>query len=110
MLFSSHYITDVIISTDSEHVRIIGEQMGAKVKWQTVHFAVMPLLLMQLLLMQYLKVNGDYIITIAPTSPTLRVETLDAAIKYATDNDLDHTDIRYKCSSFILGEKDGKST
>ena len=31
---SSSYITDVVISTDSDHVRIIGNQMGAKVKWR----------------------------------------------------------------------------
>ena len=30
----SDYITDVIVSTDSDAVRIIAEQMGAKVKWR----------------------------------------------------------------------------
>ena len=31
---SSEYITDVIVSTDSEEVRIIATQMGATVKWR----------------------------------------------------------------------------
>lgn len=64
--------------------------MGAKVKWRD-----------QLLWCDEVTLDAvigrcsskneqwDYVITMQPTSPTLRGETLDAAIKYAIDNDLD---------------------
>lgn len=106
---SSSYITDVIISTDSEHVRIIGNQMGAKVKWRdaalcgdavtldtVIHDAIPQ------------DEHWDYIITMQPTSPTLRVETLDSAIGYAIDSDLDTLISAINAPHLSWGEKDGK--
>ena len=86
----SKYITDVIISTDSPEVRIIATQMGTKYKWRdkslcgdtvtldSVVYDAIPM-----------EEQWDYIVTMQPTSPTLKVETLDAAIKYSIDNNLD---------------------
>lgn len=87
---SSQYITDIIITTDSEQVRIIGEQMGAKVKWRDSSLCGDAVTL-DAVIADAVLMNEDwnYIITMQPTSPTLRVKTLDAAIKYAIDKDLD---------------------
>ena len=87
---NSKYITDVIVTTDSDSVRIIAEQMGAStinrrkelcgddVTLDSVIYDAIPK-----------NVNFDYIVTMQPTSPTLKVETLDKAIQYAISNDLD---------------------
>ena len=105
---SSHYITDVIISTDSEHVRIIGEQMGAKVKWRDSSLCGDAVTLDAVIADAVPEGEWDYIITMQPTSPTLKVETLDAAIKYATDNDLDTLISAINAPHLSWGEKDGK--
>lgn len=86
----SRYITDVIVSTDSPEVRIIAKQMGVVVRWRrkelcedsvtldsVIYDAIPP------------EVKFDYVITMQPTSPTLRVSTLDSAIEYAIENQLD---------------------
>ena len=86
---SSNYITDVIISTDSDQVRIIGEQMGAKVKWRDASLCGDDITLDSVIADAIPNDDWDYIVTMQPTSPTLRVETLDKAIKYAIDNELD---------------------
>jgi spore coat polysaccharide biosynthesis predicted glycosyltransferase SpsG len=49
----------------------------------------------------------DYIVTMQPTSPTLKVETLDNAIKYAIDNDLDTLISAINKPHLSWGEKDG---
>ncbi len=86
----SQYITDVIVSTDSPEVAIIAEQMkvachrrderlcGDAVTLDGVIFDAIPK-----------QEEWDYIITMQPTSPTLKAETLDAAIQYAIENNLD---------------------
>lgn len=87
---SSTLITDVIVSTDSKEVQIIAQQMGANVKWRE------PLLCgddVTLDAVVYDAVPKDssysYVVTMQPTSPTLKVTTLDSAIQYAIDRDLD---------------------
>ena len=106
---SSSYITDVIISTDSEQVRIIGNQMGAKVKWRDELLCGDEVTLDAVIADAVPKnEQWDYVITMQPTSPTLRVETLDAAIKYAIDNDLDTLISAINAPHLSWGEKDGK--
>lgn len=89
---NSNLITDVIVSTDSEDVKIIAEQMGGGVKihcrdnklcgddvtLDSVVYDAIPK-----------DKTWDYIVTMQPTSPTLNYSTLDAAINYAIENDLD---------------------
>ena len=106
---SSSYITDVIISTDSEHVRIIGNQMGAKVKWRDEALCGDAVTL-DAVIADAIPQNEkwDYIVTMQPTSPTLRVETLDAAIKYAIDNNLDTLISAINAPHLSWGEKNGK--
>ena len=106
---SSSYITDVIISTDSEQVRIIGNQMGAKVKWRDQLLCGDEVTLDAVIADAVPKnEQWDYVITMQPTSPTLRGETLDAAIKYAIDNDLDTLISAINAPHLSWGEKDGK--
>lgn len=87
---SSRLITDVIVTTDSPEVSIIAEQLGAAYKWRdaelcgdavsldAVVFDALPR-----------EETWDYVVTMQPTSPTLQVETLDSAIRYAIDEDYD---------------------
>lgn len=87
---SSKYITDVIVTTDSDPVRIVAEQMGAKTKWRDEKLCADDVTL-DAVIYDAIPKNEvwDYIITMQPTSPTLKVETLDSAIEYSIKNDLD---------------------
>lgn len=105
---SSSYITDVIITTDSDQVKIIGEQMGAKVKWRDSSLCGDDVTLDAVIADAVPEGKWDYIVTMQPTSPTLRVETLDAAIKYAIDHDLDTLISAINDPHLSWGEKDGK--
>lgn len=106
---SSRYITDVIISTDSDYVRIIGEQMGVHVKWRDSALCGDAVTLDAVIADAVPKdVNWDYVVTMQPTSPTLRVETLDAAVKYTINNDLDTLISAINAPHLSWGEKDGK--
>lgn len=106
---SSRLITDIIVSTDSPEVRIIAQQMGVRVHWRdkllcgdavtldaVISDAVPP------------ETSWDYIITMQPTSPTLRVETLDEAIQYSIDNNYDTVISAINSPHLSWGEKDGK--
>lgn len=105
---SSSYITDVIISTDSDNVRIIGNQMGAKVKWRDESLCGDAVTLDAVIADAIPKnEKWDYVITMQPTSPTLRVETLDEAIKYAIEKDLDTLISAINAPHLSWGEKDG---
>lgn len=106
---SSSYITDVVISTDSDNVRIIGKQMGAKVKWRDKSLCGDAVTLDAVIADAIPRdKKWDYIITMQPTSPTLRVETLDAAIKYAIDNELDTVISAINAPHLSWGERNGK--
>lgn len=106
----SSYITDVIISTDSEAVRIIGNQMGAKVKWRDKVLCGDAVTLDAVIADAVPKnEDWDYIITMQPTSPTLRVKTLDNAIKYAIDNNLDTLISAINAPHLSWGVRDGKT-
>lgn len=106
---SSSHITDVIVSTDSEQVRIIGSQMGARVKWRDAALCGDAVTLDAVIADAIPRdTHWDYIVTMQPTSPTLRVETLDAAIAYAIDHDLDTLISAINAPHLSWGEKDGK--
>lgn len=105
----SDYITDVIVSTDSDAVRIIAEQMGAKVKWRDANLCGDAVTLDAVIADAIPEeTEWDYIVTMQPTSPTLRVETLDAAIKYTIDNGFDTVISAINAPHLSWGEKEGK--
>lgn len=105
---TSEMITDVVISTDSEHVRIIGEQMGAKIKWRDERLCGDAVTLDAVVADAIPDGDWDYIVTMQPTSPTLKVKTLDQAIQYTIHNDLDTLISAFNNPHLSWGEKDGK--
>lgn len=88
---SSTYITDVVVSTDSYEVKIIAEQMGGRCHWRRPELCEDSVALDAVIYDAIVSENQeyDYVITMQPTSPTLKVSTLDNAIKYCIDKDLD---------------------
>lgn len=86
----SNYITDIIVSTDSEEVKIIASQMGVKVKHRDESLCKDDITLDRVIADAVPKsVKWDYIVTMQPTSPVLKTTTLDCAIEYAIKQDLD---------------------
>lgn len=87
----SDYITDIVVSTDSEEVKIIAQQMGVRCHWRRPElcedFVALDAVIYDAVISE--DQEYDYVITMQPTSPTLKVSTLDDAIKYAIDKDLD---------------------
>jgi len=106
---SSDMVTDVIVSTDSPEVKIIAEQMGAMVKWRDASLCGDAVTLDAVIADAVPHdEEWDYVVTMQPTSPTLRVETLDSAIKYAIDENLDTLISAINAPHLSWGEKDGK--
>ena len=86
----SSLITDIIVTTDSEAVRIIAKQMNVRCKWRDAALCGDAVTLDGVIEDAIPKEEQwDYIVTMQPTSPSLKVDTLDAAIHYAIDNDFD---------------------
>lgn len=86
----SNMITNVIVSTDSPEVCIIAKQMGVVVKLRNDSLCGDEITLDSVIADAVpVDIQWDYVITMQPTSPTLSVETLDAAIRYTIDYDLD---------------------
>ncbi|SFR86504.1 cytidylyltransferase domain-containing protein [[Clostridium] aminophilum] len=106
---NSKMVTDVIVSTDSPEVRIIAQQMGVSVHWRDESLCGDAVTLDAVIADAIPKDQvWDYVVTMQPTSPTLRVETLDDAIQYAIDNDLDTVISAINAPHLSWGEKDGK--
>ncbi len=106
---NSKYITDVIVTSDSESVRIIATQMGAKCKVRDEELCGDDITLDSVIYDAIPKdVDWDYIVTMQPTSPTLKTETLDNAIKYIIDNNLDTVISAINAPHLSWIEKDGK--
>ncbi len=104
----SSYVTDVIVSTDSAEVKIIAEQMGVKVKWRDAVLCGDAVTLDAVIADAVPKENWDYVITMQPTSPTLSVFTLDAAIQYTIENDLDTVISAFNAPHLSWQEKAGR--
>lgn len=85
----SAYINEVIVSTDSKEVGIIAKQMGAKVKWRDEILCGDSITLDSVIYDAIKTETYDYIVTMQPTSPTLKVSSLDNAIQYTVENNLD---------------------
>ena len=89
---NSRYITDIIVTTNSSEIITIAKQMGAMSKLRdpalcgeeipldAVVFDVFHGLTLQ---------DYDYVVTMQSISPTLKVETLDCALKMCMQEDWD---------------------
>lgn len=86
---NSNCITEVVVSTDSPEVRIIAQQMGAKVHWRDSALCADNVTLDAVIADAIPEGDWDYIVTMQPTSPTLKVETLDIAISSAIKDEVD---------------------
>ncbi len=88
---NSKYITDIVVSTDSEEVKIISKQMGVNFKWRSPDLCEDSVTLDAVIYDAFIeqKRNYDYVITLQPTSPTLKASTLDSAIEYTIEKNLD---------------------
>lgn len=85
----SKYITDVIVSTDSKTVETICSQMNVNVKRRKNELCGDEVTLDSVVFDACKDFDIDYVVTMQPTSPTLKVSTLDEAILYAVENNLD---------------------
>lgn len=87
----SKLISDIVISTDSYQIMMIAKQMDVRAYWRNERLCKDDVTLDSVV---YDAVNGmeehyDYIVTMQPTSPTLKAETLDGAIQYTIDHSYD---------------------
>jgi len=107
---NSSYITDIIVTTDSAEVKIIAQQMGVNVKWRNPDLCGDEITLDSVIYdaIPTSQKKWNYIVTLQPTSPTLRVETLDNAILYASDNNLDTLISAINAPHLSWKEKSGK--
>ncbi|MCD8151347.1 MAG: cytidyltransferase [Clostridiales bacterium] len=87
---NSQYIQEVIVTTDSPEVKTIALQMGVTVRWRDERLCADDVTLDAVIADAVSsEMDLDYVVTMQPTSPTLSTDTLDKAICYAIDNDLD---------------------
>lgn len=87
---NSNYISDIIVTTDSPEIKIIASQMGVKCKDRNPSLCGDNVTLDSVVFDAIPKnEKWDYVITMQPTSPTLKSKTLDLAIEYAIKNDVD---------------------
>lgn len=106
---SSTMITDVIVTTDSPEVQVIATQMGANIKRRDASLCGDSITLDAVIYDAIpAGTDWDYIVTMQPTSPTLSVETLDKAIAYAIEKDLDTLISAINAPHLSWGEKDGQ--
>ncbi len=104
----SSYITDIVITTDSPEIKIIALQMGASVKWRDASLCGDAVTLDSVVADAVPDDEWDYVVTMQPTSPTLRSSTLDSAIKYTIDSNLDTVISAINSPHLSWGERKGK--
>ncbi|MED5073197.1 glycosyltransferase [Anoxybacillus geothermalis] len=90
----SKYVDKVIVSTDDTEIASIAENYGAEIMFRPEHLASdeVPLDPVIYDVVDNLEKKGmsfEYIVTIQPTSPLLRTETLDKVIEILIDGDYD---------------------
>lgn len=85
----SEYITDIVVTTDSPEIEVIAKQMGVQYKHRREELCGDSVTLDSVVYDVAKDVDCDYVVTMQPTSPTLKCETLDAAIEYAVEHELD---------------------
>ena len=85
----SEFVTNVVVTTDSPEVRIIAQQMGARVHWREAALCSDDVTLDAVVADAAFEGAWDWVVTMQPTSPTLTTATLDSAIRRAIDEDFD---------------------
>lgn len=85
----SKLITDIVVTTDSPEVKIIAKQMGVSCRERPKELCGDEVTLDAVICDAAQDAQADYIVTMQPTSPTLKTETLDDAISYCIKEKLD---------------------
>lgn len=85
----SKYITDIVVTTDSPEIQVIAKQMGVQYKHRQEELCGDSVTLDSVIYDVAKNIDCDYVVTMQPTSPTLKCETLDEAIKYTVEQALD---------------------
>lgn len=104
----SKMITDIIVSTDSPEIEIIAKQMGVKVKRRSEKLCGDNVTLDSVIYDAIERIECDWVVTMQPTSPTLLVGTLDLAIKFAIEKNLDTVISAINSPHLAWIEKNGK--
>ncbi|WP_028242871.1 cytidylyltransferase domain-containing protein [Pseudobutyrivibrio ruminis] len=104
----SKFINDVIVSTDSEEVKLISNYYEVNCKERNEELCADDVTLDAVIYDACKDIDCDYVITMQPTSPTLKWKTLDNAIEYAIKNDLDTLISVVNKPHLAWMEKDGK--
>lgn len=88
----SKFVTQVIVTTDSPEVMTIAEKLGATVR-QRDEILCGDAVTLDSVIYDAVKdlYNLDYVVTMQPTSPSLKVSTLDDAIDNTITKDVDTT-------------------
>lgn len=105
---ASRYITDIIVSTDSPEIEIIAQQMRVRVNKRCADLCKDDTTLDAVVYNAVKDEDCDYVITMQPTSPTLKTQTLDTAIEYAIQKNLDTLISSVNAPHLAWIEKDGK--
>ena len=89
------YIDDVYVSTDSEEIEEVATQYGAEVIRRREDLATDMVTLDPVIYDAVTRIEAekhltyDYVITMQPTSPLLRADSLNGAIRQSLDEDMD---------------------
>ncbi len=86
---NSTMINEVIVTSDSEEVRTIANHYGVEYKSRCRELCDDMTTLDEVVFDAIENSSADYVVTMQPTSPTLNCSTLDKAINYVIDNELD---------------------
>lgn len=86
---ASKYVTDVVVTTDSPMVKVVAEQMGAHVVDRPPELCGDAVTLDGVVHDAARRFDCDVVVTMQPTSPTLKVETLDRALAFFLESGLD---------------------
>ena len=104
----SRKISDIIVTTDSKEIEIIAKQMKVSCKKRNENLAGDDITLDSVVYDACNNISCDYVVTLQPTSPTLQVQTLDNALQYTIDNNLDTVISVINKPHLSWREEDGK--
>jgi len=105
---SSKYITDIIITTDSPEIELLAGYYNIRYMHRKEELCGDSVPLDVVVYNACNDYDADYIITLQPTSPTLQYSTIDSAIEYAIDKDLDTVISAVNRPHLAWIEKDGQ--
>lgn len=85
----SKYISEIIVSTDSDEIKVIAKQMGVSIKERRPELSSDNVTLDPVIYDAVEDKEFNSVVTLQPTSPLLKTQTLDKAFEYFLDSNLD---------------------